>query len=558
MVNRNSGAVSESSCSVCSADAAFLRSPRPAYEALNPRVRLVDLFCGCGGLSMGVAEAARRLGLGIEIPFAIDVDEDAARVYQANFPQADVRVGRVEDFLNGENGSPVTTEERQLDRAVGPIDVLVGGPPCQGHSDLNNHTRREDPRNALYERMARAARILQPSVILIENVPTVQYDTKDVVSVTIEALERAGYTVDECVIDLTFLGVPQRRRRHVVVASRHSEVNPNQLLGALDPRCSGRCVRTVRWAIEDLLDAKSEPSFDVSSEPSPENLKRMKWLFAHDRYNLPNRLRPACHASDHTYNSMYGRLEWDGPAQTITTGFGSMGQGRYVHPGRTRTITPHEAARLQMIPDFVDFSSVQIRRSLARLIGNAVPPVLASALIEPALRSLEVGKHLASTTSEQKRTRGRPTPSSAAAKKRMESTRRRDTAPELALRSELHRRGLRYLVDQCVDGTRRRADIVFRGPRLVVYVDGCFWHSCPDHATIPKENRSWWVDKLEANRRRDMDTDERLRRAGWKVLRFWGHEDPSVAAARIVDAIEHAKKHTQALEQSAEHHQARR
>jgi DNA mismatch endonuclease, patch repair protein len=119
----------------------------------------------------------------------------------------------------------------------------------------------------------------------------------------------------------------------------------------------------------------------------------------------------------------------------------------------------------------------------------------------------------------------------------MQATRRRDTGPELALRSELHRLGLRYVVDRRVDGTRRRADIVFRGSGVVVYVDGCFWHGCPQHATIPKENRRWWVAKLKANRTRDVDTDDQLRKAGWTILRFWEHEKPSVAAAQVLVAV---------------------
>src|SRR5262249_51286489 len=109
--------------------------------------------------------------------------------------------------------------------------------------------------------------------------------------------------------------------------------------------------------------------------------------------------------------------------------------------------------------------------------------------------------------------------------------------PERALRSELHRRGLRFVIDRTVDGTRRRADIVFRGPRIVVYVDGCYWHSCPTHGTTPKENREWWKEKFEANRRRDADTDARLTQAGWRVLRFWEHDDPATAAEKVAALV---------------------
>lgn len=116
----------------------------------------------------------------------------------------------------------------------------------------------------------------------------------------------------------------------------------------------------------------------------------------------------------------------------------------------------------------------------------------------------------------------------------MERQARRDTKPELALRRELWRRGLRYRVDVApISGVRRRADVVFSGLRVAVYVNGCYWHSCPDHATVPKANRDWWVAKLEANVRRDRDTDLTLRSAGWEVVRVWEHEATTVAADRV-------------------------
>lgn len=108
---------------------------------------------------------------------------------------------------------------------------------------------------------------------------------------------------------------------------------------------------------------------------------------------------------------------------------------------------------------------------------------------------------------------------------------RRDTKPELALRRELHRRGYRYYVDRPpLPGLRRRADLVFPRLKVAVYVDGCFWHSCPDHATTPKNNHDWWIAKLAGNVTRDRDTDARLAEAGWRVIRFWEHADPIEAA----------------------------
>jgi DNA mismatch endonuclease (patch repair protein) len=128
----------------------------------------------------------------------------------------------------------------------------------------------------------------------------------------------------------------------------------------------------------------------------------------------------------------------------------------------------------------------------------------------------------------------RPIPSSEAVSQRFSRAGRRDTAPEMAVRRELHRRGLRYLVDAPVPGLpRRRADVLFRRERVAVFVDGCFWHGCPDHGTSPRANAEWWREKIETNRRRDRDTDERLSDLGWTVVRCWEHEDPVESADRI-------------------------
>jgi DNA mismatch endonuclease, patch repair protein len=127
-----------------------------------------------------------------------------------------------------------------------------------------------------------------------------------------------------------------------------------------------------------------------------------------------------------------------------------------------------------------------------------------------------------------------PDASSPDARNRMQRTGQSNTAPEMQLRSALHLLGLRYRVQVApLPGVRRRADIVFPRQRIAIFVDGCFWHSCPEHGTTPKANRAWWEAKLRGNAKRDEDTNRRLRAAGWEPVRIWEHEDFAVAARQI-------------------------
>ena len=135
--------------------------------------------------------------------------------------------------------------------------------------------------------------------------------------------------------------------------------------------------------------------------------------------------------------------------------------------------------------------------------------------------------------------RSSPPASTADARRRMQANRGQDTRPERELRTELHRRGLRFRLQRpIVSGVRRKVDIVFPSARVAVFVDGCFWHGCPRHGTSPKSNAAFWTEKIEANQIRDEDTNLRLAADGWKVIRVWEHEDPATAAKRIHRSVE--------------------
>jgi len=121
----------------------------------------------------------------------------------------------------------------------------------------------------------------------------------------------------------------------------------------------------------------------------------------------------------------------------------------------------------------------------------------------------------------------------------MLANKRRDTRPELLVRSLVHRRGLRYRVDERpLPDLRRRADLVFRQAKIAVFIDGCYWHGCPEHYREPSTNSDYWRDKIEGNRRRDQDTNELLAQAGWEVLRFWEHEDENEVANTVCAAVD--------------------
>lgn len=367
-------------------------SVRPAFETGKGSLRLVDLFAGCGGLTLGAAQAAQSAGVRLDVALALDQDETAIEVYRDNFPTADARAVSVEDLFDGDLGSALTDVERATADKCGAVALLVGGPPCQGHSSLNNHTRRQDPKNALYGRMARAAAVLRPEAVMIENVPAVQHDTGRAVDVTRVELQRLGYTVAAAVVHLDQLGVAQTRKRHVMIAALGGVAGPDDVLGALTAPAAPTSVN-LAWAIGDLTAIREPTGYDTPPRASPLNRQRMQYLLDSGEYDLPNDQRPPCHQDDtHSYRSMYGRLRWERPAQTVTSGFGSIGQGRYMHPDLPRALTAHEAARLQGFPDYFRFGKVARRGDLATIIGNAVPPPLSRAVVAALLADLPVGE----------------------------------------------------------------------------------------------------------------------------------------------------------------------
>lgn len=362
------------------------KAPPPARVSKEKSIRVADLFSGCGQMTIGIAEAARAVGLRAELALAVDLNEDALTVCRRAFPRAETRSSPIEQILTGPLGSDPRPEEQAFIDDVGKVDVLVGGPPCQGHSDFNNHTRREDRRNALALKMVRFAELTEPKHIVVENVRGIIHDKGGVLDKVRARLKKMGYRVAQRLLKGEQHGVAQRRWRMFMVATLDKNIDVESVFEL--PEVSPR---TFSWACGDLVDRDGTSAFDRAPTPSPVNQKRIDYLFEHDLQELPDTQRPPCHRKGgHSYKSIYGRLWEDHPAQTITTGFRCMGQGRFVHPTRRRTITPHEAARLQFIPDFVDFSELA-PTAVAKLIGNAVPPKLLYGIALPLLASDAMG-----------------------------------------------------------------------------------------------------------------------------------------------------------------------
>lgn len=363
---------------------ANLRNKNPVVaEPVASGLRMLDLFSGCGGFSLGAVMAGQALGVSVNPIMAVDLDKVALDVYQNNLRPESTLLKNISSLVDYqlwvENGKMSFAYPPKLAAEVaglvGRIDLVIGGPPCQGHSGFNNHTRGADERNLLYYTVPAISIAVGAPLIVIENVYNVLKDKSRVVDHTISILESFEYNVRSLTLIASDYGVAQSRKRHFLIASKHGDPSTT---GAFDAFKAAPV--TVGDAIGDLVDISDKSAFDRPARLSEENIARIKHLFENDTYCLPNTERPDCHKDGHSYPSVYGRLSMNGIANTITTGFASPGRGRYIHPTRQRALTAHEAARLQGFPDgfkFTDLTGNDLaNKSYGKIIGDAVPPPL--------------------------------------------------------------------------------------------------------------------------------------------------------------------------------------
>ena len=343
------------------------------------KVEAVDLFCGAGGLTAGLLQA------GIVVKAGYDIESSCAFAYEHNNSGARFILKDVQQ---------VTAEEIAAHYSDGAIRLLAGCAPCQPFSTYNQgRDVRNDKKWPLLYAFARLIREVLPELVTMENVPDV---TKhEVYHDFVAQLRDLGYQVWAQAVLCADYGVPQMRRRHVLLASRMGEV------ALLPPTHSGRHI-TVREAIGHLPALKDGEQNDADTlhrcaSLSDLNLRRIRasrpggtWM------DWPEELRANCHRkeSGHTYQSVYGRMEWDKPAPTMTTLCYGYGNGRFGHPEQDRAISLREAAALQSFPDgyqfFDDTHRLPKTNEIGRMIGNAVPVGLGRAIGQGFLNSVSV------------------------------------------------------------------------------------------------------------------------------------------------------------------------
>lgn len=319
----------------------------------------IDLFCGCGGVTQGLKDAGFHVLAGVEFKAA------PATVYRANHPEValfehDIRTLDIESVVEACNQQP--------------LHLLAGCPPCQGFSSIRRRNHKQpvaDDRNTLVTEYFRYIERFNPFTFIFENVPAIA-DFPLFVDIR-NRLTVLGYALDYRVINVAGYGVPQRRRRFVMIGSR---------IGLIPiPEGNEKSV-TVRDVIGNMVPPEISDDYaqTVVSRHTP-RIQEMIGQIPHDggsREDLPEKYTLACHKKENIgFHDVYGRLRWDDVSSTITGGCMNPSKGRFLHPEQDRTITAREAAMLQTFPRGYVFPREITQTQMAEMIGNALPPKFA-------------------------------------------------------------------------------------------------------------------------------------------------------------------------------------
>lgn len=362
----------------------FASESSPAYK--KRKYRLIDLFAGAGGFTLGFTRTGR-----FEPVFANDFNAYAAKTYNANFG---------DHCMHGDINDILENQSFRLPEA----EIVIGGPPCQGFSLLNKQ-REGDPRKQLWRAFMEVVRRVDPTAFIMENVPELL--ASDEYADIKKNAEAKGYFITAGILNAADYGVPQRRKRAIIIASRVGRVplptpthsDPNKPIVLFD---NGLLPwETVVRAIGDLAppagveirvgDVSPPMDLHFGRSPTKESLERYRCIpEGGNRFDLQRKrldLTPRCWIRKKSGGTdLFGRLWRDRPAFTIRTEFFKPEKGRYLHPSQHRPITHREAARLQSFPDSFRFLGTKIE--IAKQIGNAVPPLLAMRVAERLLEYL--------------------------------------------------------------------------------------------------------------------------------------------------------------------------
>lgn len=342
----------------------------------NRQLTAVEIFAGGGGLAVGLERA------GFRAVAAIEVEKHAAATFKANHP--DVQVFRQD--IREISGSAL------LELGGGSIDVLAACPPCQGFSSLTSKYRRDDPRNLLVAEVARLTKEISPTAVMIENVPGLANKGRPLFDDLVSSLESAGYVCNWSILQVANYGVPQMRRRLVLLAGKGFKIEmpvATHSRGGTDGKSRWRTVRDAIGTMSDAMpfveaaEKGGAHLFDWHVVRKLSDVNRERLLHAKSGASgmeTPDHLRPPCHRDGYSgFSNVYGRMSWDEPSPTITAGCTTLSKGRFGHPDQLRTISLREAALLQTFPPDYHFETDAFERA-CEIVGNALPCDFAAAV----------------------------------------------------------------------------------------------------------------------------------------------------------------------------------
>lgn len=341
-----------------------------------PQLLAVEAFAGGGGLAVGLRDA------GIRTVAAIEIEPHAAATFKANHPHVHVFRQDVREVSGKE----------LLKLASGGVHVLAACPPCQGFSSLTSKWRRDDSRNELVSEVGRLAREMRPQAIMMENVPGLGQKGKSLLDALISELKVLGYTLNCDVLQVADYGVPQRRRRLVLLAGLGFHIDMPEPTHSRTGANGLEKWKTLRDAIHGMEgpltfnEAKSRGGaqlfgWHVVRELAPQNRRRLQAAKPGGTWSdFSEDLRVDCHRGEYRgFSNVYGRMVWDEPSVTITAGCTTLSKGRFGHPDEDRTISLREAATLQTFPSSYIFETPYFERA-CEIVGNALPCLFAKAI----------------------------------------------------------------------------------------------------------------------------------------------------------------------------------